>query len=335
MAQAFPGADLFALTYRTAVDFDFGGRTVNTTFLDRWGALRTRRALTLPVMPLAWRAIRIPRAYDRVLTSSHACVKAFPPARAALHFCYCHSPMRYAWEPGLDRRNSNIRLPVDAGLACLRRWDRRSSESVDSFAANSSAVQDRIAQYYGRSSRVIFPPVDVDFYTPSNDGERTHVLAVSRFVPYKRLDLAIEACAKVGAPLVLAGSGPGERSLRQLAATRGADVTFEVSPSDQRLRTLYRSAVALLFPAHEDFGIIPVEAQACGTPVVSLDVGGARDTVAQGVSGYRVSRQDAIEIADALLAIQEHPPSPEACCANARRFSRDRFAHELRAWVGG
>jgi glycosyltransferase involved in cell wall biosynthesis len=334
MARAFPDADLYALTREPGVEFDFGGRDVTTTFLDRFETTRRRRELTLPLMPFAWRWIDVRGSYDKVITSSHACAKAFPPARDALHYCYCHAPIRYAWDPDIDDRGSAVRKALWPALAALRRWDLRSADHVDHFAANSSAVRDRIARLYGREARVIHPPVDTDWYTPGPGSPRRRALAVSRFIPYKRLDLAIKACAKAGIGLTVAGSGPGEQNLRRLAASVGGDVEFDIAPSDERLRELYRSSLAVVFPANEDFGIIPVEAQACGTPVVALDAGGARDTVVDGETGYRVSDASVDLMAEAVAAVADGRIDGAACRRNAERFSTARFVSELVEWTG-
>jgi glycosyltransferase involved in cell wall biosynthesis len=334
MAQAFPEADLFALTLEPSVDLDVGGRAVRTTLLDRAPILRRRRDLTLPVMPLAWWLLRPEARYDRVLTSSHACVRAFPPARSAEHFCYVHAPMRYAWDRTIDPRGREwLAVPM---LAALRRWDRRSVTTVDHFAANSTAVRERIHRFYGRDARVIFPPVDTEFFTPgAADQPRHGALAVSRFIPYKRIDLAIDACARAAVPLTIAGAGPQEAQLRAQARRARSRVAFEVSPSDERLRELYRSSEVLVFPANEDFGIVAVEAQACGTPVVAVDQGGARDTVADGVTGLRAARQDARQLAEALLAVRSSGLRPADCRRNAERFGTGRFQQELLSWVNG
>lgn len=334
MAQAYPDADLYALTWDRAAQFDFGGRPVTTTLLDRWPALRDRRELALPLMSLAWKLIDVDGEYDQVLTSSHAFVRSFPPARSATHFCYCHTPLRYAWVPDVDARTQR-RIPgKSAAFATLREWDRRTAKNVDFFAANSTAVRDRIHECYGRDSEVIHPPVDTVYYDlPERPEERTRALAVSRFVPYKSVALAIEACARADMPLTVAGKGPEEQDLRALAAGLGADVEFEISPSDERLRELYRRSALLVFPANEDFGIIPVEAQACGAPVVALDIGGARDTVVQGETGLRVARQEVDLFAEAISELKSSPPSAAVCRSNAEGFSVERFVQELRGWI--
>jgi len=333
MASAFPSADLFALTVDRSCAFPFGGRPVRTTFLDHIPALRDRRSAQLPFMPLAWRyASR--RRYDVVVSSSHACAKGFGPGRSALHLSYCYTPMRYAWLSAVDERRKAGRVG-DVAEAYFRRWDRRSAEWVDEFAANSTCVRKRIEDYYGRSARVIPPPVDVRFFTQSADDApaETFALAAGRMVRYKRLDLAIRACASVGIPLVVAGGGPEEPGLRSLAAELGVPVDFVIGPGDEALRDLYRRATVLLFPGEEDFGIIPVEAQACGTPVVAYGRGGATDTVVHGVTGVLVPEQDESALADGLRSALEHPLDPLKCRENAERFSAERFCSEFRAWV--
>ena len=337
LARLYPDADLFALTDALGDAFDAGGRQVATTFIARAPVLRHRRDLALPLMPLAW-GTGSHRRYDLVLTSSHACVKGFRPAREALHLCYCYTPMRYVWDPH-DQRSGLHRLAALGPRAALRRWDRRAAGWVDSFAAISSAVSRRIERCYGRESRVIHPPVDTDFYRPAGPGERARcapgepfVLACSRCIPYKRLDLAILAADRVGVPVVVAGTGPGEAALRQLAASVRVPVTFEVSPTDERLRDLYRAASAFVFPALEDFGIVAVEAQACGTPVVALAEGGTADTVLDGVTGALVEEQDVEGFAKGLegaLSLADH----QACVAQAGSFSTAAFAARVRAWV--
>ena len=341
LARIFPHADLFALTDALGAEFQSGGRQVKTTFIARVPGLRDRRDFALPLMPLAWRTVTRGR-YDIVLTSSHACVKGFRPAREALHLCYCHAPMRYVWDPH-DRRSGLHRLADLGPRHALRRWDRRASGWVDSFAANSTAVRDRIERCYGRASRVIPPPVDTDFYRPRGPDDPEEpgpslpagpfVLACSRFIPYKRLDIAILAADRAGLPVVVAGRGPGEAALREVATRVNVPVTFELSPDDHRLRALYRAASAFVFPALEDFGIVAVEAQACGTPVVALAEGGTADTVVDGVTGALVESQDVGSFAQGLDRVLALDGAQAACTAQAASFSSSAFERRVRAWV--
>ncbi len=335
MAEAFPAADLYALTHDRSAPLDFGGRDVSTTLLDRLPLVRDRRELQLPLMPLAWRyATR--RSYDVVVTSSHACAKGFRPGRSALHLCYCYTPMRYVWLDSVDRRRPLSR-PEQAAARLLRRWDRSSTRWVDGFAAISSAVADRVRLAYDREARVIHPPVATDFFTPtvsdsaSAGGE--FALVVSRMVPYKRVDLAIRACRENGVRLVVAGSGPEEGALRALTEELGADVSFVISPDDEALRDLYRRARVVLFLADEDFGIVTVEAQACGTPVVALARGGSLDTVVPGVTGVLVPDQSEAAAAKGLEEALATPFDGGRCREQAERFSAPRFRAEFGGWV--
>ena len=334
MAAALPAAAIHALTLQPAADFDFGGRPVSTTFLDRPRLRDSSRAVQLPLMPLAWRyASR--NAYDVVVTSSHACAKGFWPARTALHLCYCYTPMRYAWLADIDRRRQRS-VASRAGERALKAWDRRSVEWVDGFAAISTTVARRIEAFYGRSAVVIHPPVDTDRFTPGDPADREgFALAVSRMVPYKRLDLAIEAAHRLRHPLVVAGAGPEEGRLRALAAERSADVRFVVDPSDDDLAMLYRGAGVVVFPAEEDFGIVPVEAQACGTPVVAYGTGGALDTVVPGQTGELVAEQTAGSLAAGMEAVLAGGFDAAACRRNAERFSASRFRSQFLDWVIG
>lgn len=340
MAGTLPTAAVHGLSYDSAAGLDFGGRRVRTTFIDRLAPIKNRRMAQLPLMPLAWRyASR--RRYDVVVTSSHACAKGFWPARAALHLCYCYTPMRYLWLPSIDarRRRSALSVPAERWL---RSWDLGSVRWVDEFAAISNTVRDRIGAIYGRPARVIYPPVDTAYFTPGASGT-SHMtpgaggfaLAVSRMVPYKRLDLAIRACHRAGYPLVIAGRGPMEPALRDLAGRLGAAVKFVIAPSDDELRRLYRAADVVVFPGQEDFGIVPVEAQACGTPVVALDRGGTAETVVHGVTGVLVASQDEESFAAGIREALSAGFDAGQCRQNAERFSEAIFKERFLDWVIG
>jgi len=331
IARSFPAADLYALTVEPDVPFDFGGRTVRTTLLDQPIA-RRKRAATLPIMPLAWRWLGAPVDYDVVITSSHAFAKCFPATKHARHFDYCHTPMRYVWMPELDGRSPALAKPIQR---LLRSVDRSSARTVDHFAANSAEVTDRIERFYGRRATIIAPPVDTDFYTPGeSDEDDRHVFAVSRHIEYKRLDLAIEASIAAGMPIVVGGDGPLRSSLmRDYGSERLVTFTGRLSPHD--LREHYRRATALVFPAFEDFGIVPVEAQACGTPVIAFKRGGSTDTIVDGVTGVLVPVQTVDAFADAIkrVAAGDLQLRAAACRENAVRFGHDRFRNEMRSWV--
>jgi glycosyltransferase involved in cell wall biosynthesis len=298
------------------------------SFLQRVPGAPDHHGWFLPLMPLAWRLHERVRNVDAVISSSHACAKAVRYEPGTPHLCYCHTPMRYAWEFGAEARRfpAPLRLPVRAAMASFRRWDRRTAERVTAFVANSTAVAERIARLYGRSAQVIHPPVRTDFFTPG--GERGEdFLYLGRLVSYKSPDLVVEAFAELPHRLLVVGDGHLEPELRAKATP---NVRFLGRVGDAQLRDLYRSARALVYPAEEDFGIVMAEAQACGTPVVALAAGGARDIVAHGVTGWLLERQSAGELRAAVRRAAAEQLDPDAIRRSTERFSEERFRREIR-----
>jgi glycosyltransferase involved in cell wall biosynthesis len=294
----------------------------------------------LPLFPTAVELFDLD-GYDLVISSSHCAVKSVIRSGRATHVCYCHSPMRYAWDQfpayfGPDQVGafrSRLLRPV---LAAMARWDAATAGRVDRFLANSQYVAGRIRRYYNRGSAVVYPPVDTVFYRPpAETGERYRVanqsfLVVSALVPYKRVETAIDACRLAGVRLTIVGRGPEEARLRQLA---GPDVEFLGWLSDEAIRELYGKAAAVLLPGLEDFGMVPVEAQACGTPVVALRAGGACETVIDGVTGVLVEDGSPEGFADGLARVRALAFDPAAIRANAERFSRERFMTDFQTAV--
>jgi glycosyltransferase involved in cell wall biosynthesis len=283
----------------------------------------------LPLFPTAVELFDLDR-YDLVISSSHCAVKSVIRRPGATHVCYCHSPMRYAWDQfgayfGPDKvgpRRSRMLRPIMARLA---RWDAATAGRVDRFLANSQYVAGRIRRYYNRGSAVVYPPVDTTFYRLPDPARRElepGFLVVSALVPYKRVDLAMAACQKARVQLKIVGRGPEEDRLRELA---GPGVEFLGWRSDEEIRDLYRAATAVLLPGIEDFGLVPVEAQACGTPVVALGQGGARETVDDGVTGILVENDSVDGFADGLARALATSFDPVLIRNRAERFSRERF----------
>jgi glycosyltransferase involved in cell wall biosynthesis len=274
--------------------------------------------------------------YDLVISSSHCAAKSVIRSGSATHLCYCHSPMRYAWDQfdsyfGPDqvgKLKSRVLRPV---LAHLARWDAATAGRVDRFLANSQYVAGRIRRYYNRGSTVVYPPVDTNFYRPPSPAapqpSSPTFLVVSALVPYKRLDVAIEACQRVGATLKIIGRGPEEGRLRSRA---GRSVEFLGWKSDEEVRNLYQQSTAVLLPGTEDFGMVPVEAQACGTPVVALGTGGACETVQDGVTGILVAESSAAAFADGLDRVRSLERDTAVLRAHAERFSGEHFKTNFR-----
>jgi glycosyltransferase involved in cell wall biosynthesis len=329
LAEMFPSADLKALSYRPEVRLALGGRRVETTFLN-WGPVRGRRSLTLPLMPLAWRALGKAK-YDLVISSQHAFAHTNRLADGGVHLSYVHSPARYLWSPEIDSRGALHFL--GPARSALRRIDVSASSRVTAYAANSTSVATRIERFWGREATVIHPPVRVEYFgaRASAPPARDYVFGIGRWVPYKNLHLVIEAADVVGLPVKVAGRGPDKS--RIVAAARAAKVPVELieSPSDEELRTLYRNAACLIFPTVEDFGIVPVEAQAAGTPVLALAEGGALDTIIDGVSGILVPNCNPHVLAEGVIRCMQLEGAQIA--VTATRFGRDAFRGKIVRWV--
>lgn len=274
--RRWPEAPLYTLLHRRgSVSSTIADRPLYTTWLDWLPRVHRYYRYLLPLMPRAVRWM-LPEC-DLVLSTSHCVAKGVSPPPGTPHVCYCLTPMRYAWHM---RRQYGWRglkgWAADKLLDRLREWDRRTAAKVTHFVAISRAVQTRIRECYGRDSVVIFPPVDTEYYCPAPLPRENYYLAMSAFAPYKRFDLAIEACNRLKRRLVVIGSGQDEKRLRALA---GPTIQFLGWQPDETVRDHLRRCQALLFPGEEDFGIVPVEAQACGTPVIAFGRGGALDTV--------------------------------------------------------
>jgi glycosyltransferase involved in cell wall biosynthesis len=330
LASIYPNADLFALSHEPSVFIETNGRPIETTFLDH-RSLRQRRNLTLPIMPLAWRALGRSR-YDAVISSQHAFAHANRLADGGVHLVYVHSPARYIWTPELDGRAANPALAP--ARTVLKHIDVAVAKRVTAIATNSTEVADRVRRFWKRDATVILSPARVEYFAENPTGAvptRDYVLGVGRWIPYKNLHLVVDAASRAGLPVKIAGRGPDKHRIEESAAAAGVPVEIIESPSDAELRELYRNAAALVFPTFEDFGLVPVEAQAAGTPVVALGAGGALDTVVQGSSGVLTETVDIAELADGIrIAIDL---KADDCRASANRFTLDNFAAEFTAWA--
>jgi glycosyltransferase involved in cell wall biosynthesis len=310
-------------------------RPIHTSSLQRAPFLRQRYRHYLPLFPRAIESFELP-ATHLVVSSSHAVAKGIIKPPGARHVCYCHTPMRYAWD------QAEVYFPHDRGLIRilrglvlrrLRRWDRATSGRVDRYLANSRFVAQRIRRYYGRHAEVLAPPVDVDFFTPAPapstelTPEPAYALAVTALAPYKRLDLAIRACEHLRIPLRIVGTGPERHRLQALA---GEMTRFEGWVDGERLRELYRGARFALQPGVEDFGIAPVEALASGRPVVAAGEGGVLDIVEPGVHGWFHRPGDLDDLIRVLDKIQGVEFNPLNLRQRAEEFSRERFVQRLR-----
>jgi glycosyltransferase involved in cell wall biosynthesis len=335
--RVFPQADVYAL-----VDFlkkeergFLQGKRAQVSFIQRLPKAQQRYRTYLPLMPLAIEQFDL-RGYDLVISSSHAVAKGVITGPDQLHICYCHSPIRYAWdlqhqylkESGLERGVKS--WIARALLHYLRLWDSRTANGVDLFIANSRYIARRILKVYRRQAEVIYPPVDVEAFTLRQDKEDFYLTA-SRMVPYKRIDLIVEAFSQMpDKRLVVIGDGP---EMPKVRAKAGPNVTLLGYQPFEVLRDYMQRAKAFVFAAEEDFGIAPVEAQACGTPVIAFGKGGAAETVVAGETGIFFQDQNVPSLIKAIEEFEKLRFDPLRVRKNAERFSSERFRREFAALI--
>ena len=330
-----PTAELFSTIDTLPAEYRDGlvGRTPTTTLLQHTPMLAENYRMLLPLMPMAIKAWDF-RGYDLIVSSSHAVAKGITVPKGVRHVCYCHTPMRYAWDlenAYLD--TSGFRGPTAwlarQVLGQLRRWDRRSADGVTEFIANSSYISARIKRCYGRESVVVHPPVDTDGFRLGTAPRTTNFVTAGRIVQYKRIDLLVEAFRlRPIERLIVIGDGPGRASI---AAGAPPNVHFTGRLPLPELRAHLQSARAFLFAAEEDFGITPLEAQSCGTPVIAFGRGAATETI-RGLdhatpTGVFFGAQTPNAVVRALDDFYAHETdiTPEACRSNAQRFATARF----------
>ncbi len=302
---------------------------MRASFLSRVPGARRHFRYFAPLYPFVFERFDL-RDYDVIVSSSSAWAKGVRVRDGAVHVCYLHTVSRFlfaydAYVGGLGA--GRIARPIIAGLAA---WDRRAAARPTRYVANSATTAARIAQYYGRSADILHPPVDVERFRVG-DGGGGYFLMVARLLPYKRADLAIAAAKSAGVPLVIAGTGPMERSLRE--AARGADVVFAGFVDDARMPQLYANARAVIVPGEEDFGLVALEAAAAGRPTIAYRGGGALETVIDGVTGLFFDRAEPDALAELLRTFEERAFDPMRLREHAERFSVARFVERLRSIV--
>jgi glycosyltransferase involved in cell wall biosynthesis len=334
IAQLFPTAPIYTLFHQSdAMPAELQVHRIVPSVLDRLPGARRRHRLLLPLMPAAIRALR-PRDVDLVVSSSHCVAKAIPVPRGARHLSYVHAPLRYMWDRfddyfGPGRAPWPVRAAARALRPALRAWDVVTSTGVDRFVANSRHVATQIAQRYHRYARVIHPPVELErfIHQPLEGlGKGGYFLCLGALAPYKRVDLAIEAFGRLGLPLWIAGSGQSRAWLCRLPK----NVKALGHVSDDEVVSLYRDARALVFPGVEDFGLTPLEAQACGRPVIAMGAGGALETVTKE-TGLFMASQTVEALMDAVRRFEAFEAAfrPEAARAQALAFTREAFQRAL------
>lgn len=337
LCELYPQAALFTLLHnKGSVSRVIEEMEIHASFIDRLPYKSGRYRNYLPLFPRAIESFDF-SGYDLILSTSHAVAKGAQPAHGALHICYCHTPMRYVWEQydqyfGPGRAGLLTRAAMSFFAPRLRRWDAWSSSRVHFFVANSQNVAERIRQYYQRTADVIYPPVSVDQFTLSEEDDG-YYLIVSALVPYKRVDLAVEAFNRSGERLLIVGTGP-ESSRLQSVASR--NIEFLGWQPDAELARLYARCRALIFPGIEDFGIVPLEAMASGKPVVAFGQGGALETVVddpQRATGVFFREQTPEALREALVRLRGLKLNPQTIRAHAGQFDRKMFKENYRLYV--
>ena len=336
LCEIFPEAPIYTLLHNPgSMSPLIESKTFVTSFIDHLPAKTKQYRKYLPLFPLAAELFDL-SDFDLVVSTSHAVAKNVRVRKGALHICYCHTPMRYVWEMydeyfGKGKAGLATRWAMKVLRPALQWWDVRTADRVHYYIANSENVRQRILRYYRRDAEVIFPPVDTERFQLSQQNEGFHLI-VSALVPYKRVDLAVEVFNRTGQPLVIAGTGPESDRLKGMAKR---NITFLGWQSDDQLAALYSRCSALLFPGVEDFGIVPLEAQASGKPVIAFGKGGALETVVDGVTGVFFSRQDAESLEEAIRTASGIAFDPTRIREHALRFSRSNYRKNMEDSIAG
>jgi glycosyltransferase involved in cell wall biosynthesis len=334
LVDMFPQAPVFTTMYwRAGMPAHYRTWDVRPTWLDRAPFIYRHHQPYLPLYPLAVQSMDL-RGYDLIISNKSGFCHGVRTTPQQLHIDYCLTPTRYVWDfqsyaagEGLGRLGDMALRPL---VRWLQAWDRRAADGVDHFVAISREVQARIARFYRRDSTVIYPPVNTDAYHPSPGPAGDYFLVVSRLVPYKRIDLAVQACNELRLPLVIVGEGRHRAALEAMA---GPTVRFTGRLPAAEVGELLAHCRAFIFPGCEDFGITPVEAQAAGRPVIAYAAGGALDTIVEGQTGLLFGEQTAESLAGAIRRLDAAAFDPATIRRHAERFSVDRFKRELRAFI--
>ncbi|HEW79882.1 MAG TPA: glycosyltransferase family 4 protein [Phycisphaerales bacterium] len=343
VCELYPDADIFTLVhFPGSVSKTIESHKIHSSYIQRLPCnIKTFRRY-LPLFPHAIQQFDL-TGYDCVLSFSHCVAKGVKVPEGVPHICYCHTPMRYAWHMRSQylRKFKGLRkLTAEMVLGYLKSWDRKTSSRVTHFIANSNNVQRRIKQAYGRDSIVIYPPVECSRFAISDDDDG-YYLILSALAPYKRIDIAVEAFSKAGQKLVIVGNGPELPRLKSMAS---ANISFIENADDNKVVEYMKKCIALIFPGEEDFGIVPLEAQACGKPVIAFRKGGALETVtgleqvpreAESPTGIFFSEQNPIAVIEAVLLFEKKRVrfDVQVCRDNALRFDRSVFMEALQNYI--
>ena len=329
----FPASPVYTSIYAPqAMPEAYRSWDIHTSFMQRLPLVTRKHQIYLPLYPLAFESMRV-SGFDLVISNTSAFAHGIRTGSGTAHICYCLTPARFLWDYESYVRREQLsgaqRALLPAVISLLRGWDRAAAQRVTHFVAISRLVAERIKACYGRESDVIYPPLDTRAYAPSPDYD-DYFLIVSRLIPYKRIDLAVQACSQLGLPLRVIGDGRDRASLERLA---GPSVRFLGRLPDADVKEHLRRCRAFIFPGEEDFGLAPLEAMASGRPVIAYAAGGSLETVADGVSGVFFKEPNVASLAGALRSFDAASYDPTAIRRHAESFDRTVFAERLRAFV--
>lgn len=334
--EIFPDAPIYTLVYdRNLFKEKFYRKQIYTSFLQSMPFSKSRHRLFPIFMPMAIESFDF-SSFDVVLSDSNSYAKGIISGPGTLHICYCHTPMRYAWDDYYSYTENfsvakMIRRAIPLAMNYLRLWDKISADRVDKFITNSSFVAKRVTKYYRRSAEVIYPPVNLSFFNQGKTREKgDFFLVVGRLIPYKRFDLVIGAFNTLGLPLKIIGDGPGAGRLKKKAKS---NIEFLGWRSDEDIRDYYAKAKAFLFPQEEDFGIVALESLASGTPVIAYRGGGVLEIVKDGVNGMFFDTQTVDAIVDAVREFNNMNFDAEKIKQSVESFDKEIFKKKIKEFV--
>lgn len=331
--EIYPEADIYTLVYdEEKMGATFSKEKVKTTFIQKFPKATKIYTKLLPFMPYAFEELDLSQ-YDLVISSSSCCAKGVVTGPNTKHISYVHSPMRYAWDLYHDYKNRSgkmTRFFMSIFMKSLREWDYTSSQRIDVILANSNYVAKRIKKFWNRECQVVYPPVDMDRLSPNGKEPEDFYVVFSRFVPYKRIDLAIEACKKLNKKLIVIGDGEQRGYLKSLA---NDNIIFTGRISDEEVKNYLQRCKAMIFCAEEDFGIIPLEAQACGRAVIAYGKGGALETIVSNKTGVFFEKQEVESVVNGIIEFEKLTLNTEEIYLHAMKFGRERFKKEIEGVV--
>lgn len=328
-SRMFPEAPIFTAVYNPKKTLPFAHKTIIPSFIQKIPSSQKYFQYFLPLMPIAVESFDLSN-FDIVISSSWSVAKGIISKPNTIHICYCHTPTRYAWASSVDERlqKGSFSRIRQFYATWFRAWDIAAASRVDVFLANSKYTAQRIKKFYQRSAIVVYPPIDTEYFTPNSKTQRENFyLFVSRLIPYKRADLAILACNQLKKKLKIVSIGPELKKLKKIA---GPNVEFLGQITDEKLRNLYQSAKALIFPAEEDFGIVPVEAASCGCPVIAYSQGGQAETIVDKKTGILFNKQNSTSLIQAIEQLEKTRFSDKTISRHAHEFSRKVFQQKIK-----